>query len=135
MDFSDLKQEQKDSISLTLKKKNVILIVPTGFGKSLCFQLPSCTFPLLTLVFSPLNSLMKDQVQSLVNAGVAAAFLNSTLTEVEQILIVENIKSFKILYVTPERFSSMKHRSFFSNLNGFIIRPRWSTLCIRMEYL
>lgn len=80
--------------------------MPTGMGKSLCYQIPALVFEGLTLVVSPLIALMKDQVDGLVKRGIDAAFINSSLTGQERTLRYKNVREgkYKLLYVTPERF-------------------------------
>jgi ATP-dependent DNA helicase RecQ len=95
--------------------------MPTGGGKSLCYQIPALMQDGLTLVVSPLIALMKDQVDALVNNGVSAAFLNSSQTNREQIEVFQRVKSgeLKLLYVAPERLlqSGDQFIDFLSNIN------------------
>ncbi|MBN2222775.1 MAG: RecQ family ATP-dependent DNA helicase, partial [Vallitaleaceae bacterium] len=96
---------QEEIITHITQKEDVLGIMPTGGGKSLCYQLPALLFHGMTLVVSPLISLMKDQVASLRQIGVEAAFLNSSLSYYEYSEILEDAKEghYKILYVAPER--------------------------------
>jgi ATP-dependent DNA helicase RecQ len=80
--FTQFRNGQEDIIQRVLQKKNVLGIMPTGGGKSVCYQLPALVLEGLTLVISPLISLMKDQVDSLNELGIPAAFINSTLSNV-----------------------------------------------------
>ena len=84
--------------------------MPTGGGKSLCYQLPAITEPGVTLVVSPLIALMKDQVDALVARGLSATFINSTLTPEEQMSRLEGMASgrYQLVYVVPERFRSSR---------------------------
>ncbi|CDZ97904.1 atp-dependent dna helicase [Phaffia rhodozyma] len=93
---------------LLVQKKSALVLFPTGGGKSLCFQVPALCMPGLTIVVSPLISLMKDQVDTLRQKGVAAAQLDSTLTWEESNQVKDSIRngSLKILYVAPERLSN-----------------------------
>jgi ATP-dependent DNA helicase RecQ len=99
---------QEELIDSTLKKKDVLGIMPTGAGKSLCFQIPALMFDGITIVISPLISLMKDQVSALNEAGVHAAYINSSLTEAQIRKALENASQglYKIIYVAPERLTT-----------------------------
>ncbi len=96
---------QEDLIDGILQGKDVLGIMPTGGGKSMCYQLPGLMLPGLTVVVSPLISLMRDQVQALTAAGIPAAYLNSTLTAAQARQVYRNLYEgrYKILYVAPER--------------------------------
>jgi len=95
---------QGDIISHILEKKDALVVMPTGGGKSVCYQIPGLMFDGLTIVVSPLISLMKDQVDQLRECGVSAAFLNSSLSACQYNAAVENLKKgrIKILYLAPE---------------------------------
>ena len=82
-----------------------VLTGETGAGKSICYQVPALLLPGITIVVSPLVSLMKDQVGALVQAGVAAAFLNNSLTDNQKALMLHRAREgwYKIIYVAPER--------------------------------
>jgi ATP-dependent DNA helicase RecQ len=103
--FSSFRPLQEDIIRDSLGDEDVFAVLPTGGGKSLCFQLPALVRPGLTVVVSPLIALMKDQVDSLQAAGVAATFLNSSLAVGESKLRLRGLHNgeFKLLYVAPER--------------------------------
>ena len=105
--------QQGDVIQRVLDQQHALVIMPTGMGKSLCYQIPALVHhqtpsdkPPLTLVISPLIALMKDQVDALRARGVAATFINSSLTREERERRYDAVGSgeFSILYVTPERF-------------------------------
>ncbi len=102
--YNEFRPLQEDIIDSILKKEDSLIIMPTGGGKSLCFQIPALMFEGLTVVVSPLISLMKDQVQQLTEFGVDAVFLNSSLSPedygINKKLIKEN--KVKLLYVAPE---------------------------------
>ncbi len=102
--YHDFRPLQREIISNILERKDTLAIMPTGGGKSLCYQIPALIFEGLTVVVSPLISLMKDQVEQLIELGIDAAFLNSTLSLSEYQATVERIKNYQIrlLYVAPE---------------------------------
>ena len=99
---------QEELIDGVLSGRDVFGIMPTGGGKSMCYQIPGLLLPGLTVVISPLISLMRDQVQALISAGIPAAYLNSTLGAAEAKAVYRNLYSgnYKILYVAPERLDS-----------------------------
>ena len=103
--FTSFRPLQEEIIQDTLAGKDVFAVLPTGGGKSLCFQLPALARPGLTVVVSPLIALMKDQVDALQAAGVAATFLNSTLPPGESRSRLRGLHrgEFQLLYVAPER--------------------------------
>jgi ATP-dependent DNA helicase RecQ len=103
--YSEFRHEQEAIIHHVLNGKDVLALMPTGGGKSLCYQLPAVLLNGLTIVISPLIALMKDQVDSLNVAGIPAAYLNSTQTPNEQGRIIEKLNSnhIKLLYLAPER--------------------------------
>ena len=106
--YEEFRPMQSEIIENILQKKDTLVIMPTGGGKSLCYQLPAIELDGLTLVISPLISLMKDQVDGLKANGVSAEYVNSSLSSVEflniELKIIRN--EIKILYIAPERLSS-----------------------------
>ncbi|MCF4101657.1 DNA helicase RecQ [Gillisia sp. M10.2A] len=102
--YDSFRPLQKKIITSIFEGKDNMVIMPTGGGKSICYQLPALLLPELTLVISPLIALMKDQVDGLTANGISAAFINSTQTESEQEDIYKRIEenSLKLLYVAPE---------------------------------
>ena len=106
--YSDFRKEQREIIEKLLSGKDIVAIMATGKGKSLCYQVPSLLFPGLTIVISPLISLMKDQVDKLLQKGISADFINSSLEnkELEEKLDKLQRKEYKILYIAPERVNS-----------------------------
>ena len=105
---------QEQVIDALLSGRDALAIMPTGAGKSVCYQIPALLLPGITLVISPLVSLMRDQVTQLVQMGVPAAFLNSTLTYRQYLLALDRAKAgrYKIIYVAPERLETEGFRSF-----------------------
>ncbi|MBI1768636.1 MAG: DNA helicase RecQ [Bacteroidetes bacterium] len=102
--YSSFRLEQEAIINSVLQKKDTFALMPTGGGKSLCYQIPALVFDGLTVVISPLIALMKDQVDALRVNGIAAAFLNSTQSYQEQNEILKKVqaKELKLLYLAPE---------------------------------
>ncbi len=103
--FSSFRGGQEELIDGILAGRDVLGIMPTGGGKSLCYQVPGLVMEGVTLVISPLISLMRDQVMALKNAGVSAAYVNSSLTPNQIRLVYQNIRMgmYHIIYVAPER--------------------------------
>lgn len=103
--FSTFRNHQKEIISRVLEKKDTFVLMPTGGGKSLCYQIPALIFEGVTIVLSPLIALMKDQVDALRVNGIPAAFLNSTQSSQKQSEIMGQLKNnqLKLLYLAPER--------------------------------
>lgn len=103
--YDSFREGQKFLIEHMMNGQDVFGIMPTGAGKSLCYQIPALLMPGITLVISPLISLMKDQVAALNQAGVHAAFLNSSLTQGQYLTALRYAKEgrYKIIYVAPER--------------------------------
>ena len=102
--YEQFKPLQREIIENVLKKRDTLAIMPTGGGKSLCYQIPALIFPGLTVVVSPLIALMKDQVEQLAELGVPAVFLNSSLSPEEYHTNTEQVRSSRVrlLYVAPE---------------------------------
>ncbi len=103
--YSSFRLEQERVIETVLSGRDVLGIMPTGGGKSICYQLPAVLLPRITIVVSPLIALMKDQVDALTANGIEAAFLNSTLSTAEQNRIIREAiaGNIKLLYLAPER--------------------------------
>ncbi len=110
---------QSEIVSSILQGKDTLALLPTGGGKSICFQVPGMLFPGLSLVVSPLIALMKDQVDGLLKRDISAAYLNSGQSWTEQKIILENALQghYKFLYVAPERLLSDSFREYLPNLN------------------
>ena len=112
--YESFRQGQQYLIDSILNKQDTLGIMPTGAGKSICFQIPALIFDGITLVISPLISLMKDQVNALIQNGIKAAYINSSLTE-RQIRIVLHRAgqgAYKIIYVAPERLEQYEFVNF-----------------------
>lgn len=103
--YPDFREGQRKIVESVLTGADTLGIMPTGGGKSICYQIPALMLPGLTLVVSPLISLMKDQVDALTTAGVSAAYINSTLSgkEVNERIRAARRGELKLLYVAPER--------------------------------
>ena len=103
--YDGFRPGQEEIVSRLLAGQDVLAVMPTGAGKSICYQVPALLLPGITIVVSPLVSLMKDQVGALVQAGVAAAFLNNSLTDNQKALMLRRAREgwYKIIYVAPER--------------------------------
>ncbi|MEI6379008.1 MAG: DNA helicase RecQ [Candidatus Falkowbacteria bacterium] len=116
--YDQFRPEQEDIINSVLSGRDNFVLMPTGGGKSLCFQLPALELPDLTLVVSPLIALMKDQVDALQANGVPAEFINSSLLPAEIYRIQDNAKNgkLKILYIAPERMASRDFREYLQSL-------------------
>jgi len=121
--YSSFRPLQLEIIEDTLAGKDSVVLMPTGGGKSICFQLPSLILDGITLVVSPLIALMKDQVQSLQANGIKAAFINSSLSESEKSKIVNqlNAKKLELLYVAPETIFSGSFLNFLQTLDISLI--------------
>ena len=104
--FPDFRPGQERAVSSVLAGRDTLVVLPTGGGKSVCYQVPAMVLPGLTVVVSPLISLMKDQVDALTSRGIPATFVNSTLTsgEVSERMTRVMRREVKLLYVAPERF-------------------------------
>ena len=123
--FEGFLDHQEEIVSAMLSGRDLCVIMPTGAGKSLCYQLPLLLRPGYGIVVSPLISLMKDQVDALIEKQIPAAFINSTVSFGEQCRIVDRAAAgeLKLLYVAPERFQT----DFFRN---FILHTPPSTMVI-----
>ncbi|NRT14843.1 ATP-dependent DNA helicase RecQ [Flavobacterium sp. 28A] len=109
--FEKFRVNQEAIINTVLSKQDSLAIMPTGGGKSICFQLPALVLPGITIVISPLIALMKDQVDSLKTNGIQACYINSSQTAAEQQEHIEDLKSnkIKIVYLAPESLSYLEN--------------------------
>ena len=112
--YTSFRPAQEAPVASLLQNEDVVAIMPTGAGKSICFQIPALCKSGISIVFSPLISLMKDQVDSLVDQNIPAALINSTLTQTEFNKTMYEVRSgkIKLLYIAPERLGS----NFFCNV-------------------
>ena len=150
--YQTFRSGQLAIIQQLLQGRDSLVLMPTGGGKSMCFQLPATLLPGVTIVVSPLIALMKDQVDSLTRQGISAAFINSTLDGVEINQVFQRLENreLKLLYVAPERLSnhyflqqlSMIHISLFAideahciSQWGHDFRPAYTKLqCIKKNF-
>ncbi|SHJ87760.1 ATP-dependent DNA helicase RecQ [Clostridium cavendishii DSM 21758] len=118
--YTSFKEGQYEVIKNILNKRDTFVILPTGAGKSICYQIPAMILDGVTIVISPLISLMKDQVDSMRSVGIPAAFINSTLSldEIAEITNEAKVGKFKIIYIAPER---LKSENFIKLLSGIDI--------------
>src|SRR5688572_20508095 len=118
--YTTFRPLQRDAMDAVLQGRDSLLVLPTGGGKSLCFQAPAMVRPGLALVVSPLISLMKDQVDTLVGNGVPAALYNSSLASDEKSAVIAGLRQgrFRLLYVSPERLVGDGSEGFLSLISS-----------------
>ena len=116
--YEDFRSGQAKVIKSLLSGKDTVAIMPTGAGKSICFQIPALLFSGITLVISPLISLMKDQVDSLKELGISAVYINSSIDKTEFMHSLQGIAAgyYKIVYIAPERLTPEYLPAIFKNL-------------------
>ncbi|MCL1918023.1 MAG: DNA helicase RecQ [Peptococcaceae bacterium] len=116
--YTSFHRGQETILQNILNSQDVLAIMPTGAGKSLCYQIPALMFPGMTVVISPLISLMKDQVDTLQRMGIAARLLNSSISsqEVSETYRALHRQNIKLLYIAPERLESQEFVSFLAGL-------------------
>jgi len=116
--YDSFRPLQKEIVEDILAKKDVFVLMPTGAGKSICYQVPALLFEGITIVVSPLISLMKDQVDGLRQNGISSAYLNSSLSRQEQSDILDQLveNKLKLLYVAPERLMQESFLTFLQKL-------------------
>jgi len=115
--YDSFREGQESIISTIMAGRDALAIMPTGAGKSICYQVPALLFPGITVVISPLISLMQDQVKALNEAGIHAAFINSSLSDaqISRALSAAAQGIYKIIYVAPERLESWEFVDFANN--------------------
>jgi len=121
--YDCFREGQRDAVAACMEGKDSVLVMPTGSGKSVCFQLPALLLPGVTLVISPLISLMKDQVDQLNRLGLPATFVNSTLHPRVQEERFRHLieKRFKLLYLAPERLKDSKFKRALDQMEVSLI--------------
>jgi ATP-dependent DNA helicase RecQ len=117
--FEEFREGQREVITTILSGQDAMVVMPTGSGKSLCYQLPAMMMTGATLVVSPLIALMKDQVDALQARGLPATFINSAINEAEQRSRIEALRrgQYKLVYVAPERFRSPRFNAALRSIN------------------
>ncbi|EPY2305369.1 DNA helicase RecQ [Clostridium sporogenes] len=117
--YNEFRKAQEKVIKSILKKEDTVAIMPTGAGKSICYQIPALIFEGVTVVISPLISLMKDQVDSLKEVGIEATYINSSLNnlEIEERIFNAREGLYKLIYIAPERLESDSFVRSLNNLN------------------
>jgi len=118
--YDHFRDGQAQVISQVMQQKDVLVLMPTGGGKSLCYQIPAMLLPGLTIVVSPLISLMKDQVDALLTYGVNAAYINSSLSPQDMFNVYKGMQDekYKLIYVAPERLMQLE---FIHRLQGLVV--------------
>ena len=117
--YDSFRPLQAEAMRAVVEHRDSVVVLPTGGGKSICFQAPAVTMPGLAIVVSPLISLMKDQVDALVECGIAAACVNSSLSQSELARVAESVRlgELKLLYVAPERLCTERMLGFLDTAN------------------
>lgn len=117
--FDTLRRGQFEIINSILNGRDTFCLMPTGGGKSVCYQIPAMIFQGITIVISPLISLMKDQVDNLIGVGIKAAYINSTqnMDIIKSILIEASMGEYKIIYISPERLESKIFKDIIKDLH------------------
>ena len=117
--YNAFRPGQEEIAKNIINGKDILAVMPTGAGKSICYQVPAIKMEGITIVVSPLISLMIDQVKNLIQCGVRAAYLNSALTQKQYFKALDNARkyTYKIIYVSPERLTTDSFISFAKSVN------------------
>jgi len=115
--YDDFRSSQKDIVNSIIDKNDTLVLMPTGAGKSICYQVPALYLEGCAIVISPLISLMQNQINTLKEFGVRAEFVNSTTSPEMWEDIRENVKTLKLLYISPERFQMESFRNWLKTIN------------------
>jgi ATP-dependent DNA helicase RecQ len=117
--YDNFRDGQERIVSNILAGRDGVYVLPTGAGKSICFQIPALVFDGTTIVISPLISLMKDQIMALREYGLSVAYINSELSQAEYYSTMENARNgkYKLIYVAPERLSNDSFADFICDEN------------------
>ena len=123
--YDSFRHRQREAVDNILSGRDVLCVMPTGAGKSLCYQVPAMAMDGVSIIISPLISLMKDQVMSLNKNGIPAAYLNSSLTVNQYLKALDYMKQgrYKIVYVAPERLLTPSFLSACREQGAVFIRP------------
>ncbi len=121
--YDSFRPGQQEAIDAVLSGRDALCVMPTGAGKSICYQIPAAVLPGVTIVISPLISLMQDQVASLNQMGLRAAYLNSTLTPRQMEKAMDNacMGVYRLIYVAPERLDTPRMNQLISSVNISLI--------------
>lgn len=121
--YSDFRKGQEDVINSILDNKDVVAIMPTGAGKSICYQIPAIMNEGITIIVSPLISLMQDQVKTLIQLGIPSAYINSSLNErqIKKALLNASQLKYKLIYVAPERLTTKDFIEFANSVNIYMV--------------
>ena len=117
--YDSFRAGQESIINAIMANQDILAVMPTGAGKSICYQIPAMMLDGITLVISPLISLMQDQVTALQDAGIKSAFINSALSDskISEILSMAEKGCFKLIYIAPERLESHRFLEFALKAN------------------
>ena len=115
--YDSFREGQESIINTIMAGRDVLAIMPTGAGKSICYQVSALMLPGITLIISPLISLMQDQVKALNEAGIHASFINSSLSAAQIRVVLDRAvnEQYKIIYVAPERLENWEFTCFTQN--------------------